>query len=284
MLSSCPVEEAAATKPTPTLPESLPWATMAPALMARAIQFTYHEDDDLPAAFARPIVGSITNEMLAAADEAKEAIYKELGRDKCGIGTPSDGLTRNWLMGVLILNALHGGAPEYGQAERFGRCTNKQLGKVRGREAAIDKAAKGQERKLLRTAPNDETGLVQLEVNRLLQLVELRCEPYTPRSATFKPAPSSGSRPKRAAALIDQPDLTLTEYKRSTPPLLTPTTDLVPAAPRSSARVEKIYAEMELAEEHHQQLEEAEACHDRSLELQRTCFIHQLERKQSDQA
>ena len=274
VLSVCSAELAAATKPISTLPESLPWAVLAPALMARAIQFTYHEDDDLPAAFAHPIVGSITNEMLAAADEAKEAIYKELGRDKRGIGQPSDGLTRNWLMGVMILNARHGGSPDYGQAERFGRCANKQLGKVRGREAAIDKAAKRQERKLLRTAPTDETGLVQLELSRLLKLVELRCEPYTPRSAAPKPAPSA-SRPKRAAALVDPPsDQALTECKvqcSAALPLNTPMTDPMPAAPRSPTLAQ--YMEMEDREEMDETME---------LLAENSRLRHQLAQEQTD--
>ena len=162
-------------------------ASVAVELKKRAQMLIYGDHEDEDATLKLPFAQTASNELLEAAADAVDAIHSELGMAERRIGKhsePDTKLTRNKLLGTLFSNLTAGGCIISDErAEALGKCVSKHLGKVRDRASSIDKAAVKRARKLLKAAEPNEQELVMCELERLLQLTELRAEVYSPRTA-----------------------------------------------------------------------------------------------------
>ena len=144
--------------------------------------------------FEKPLVEAATNELLEAAATVVDSVCCELGlerRKKSELG-----LTRNKCMGSLFSNSINGGRHcltllEPDAAEAAGKRIFKHLGLVRKRQVSIDRAASLAAKKLNSNAAVQAR--VSIELSRVLELLELRLERYTPVAPIVPPAKDAAS-------------------------------------------------------------------------------------------
>ena len=144
-----------------------------------------------------PLFEAANNELLEAAAAVVDEISRELGVER---RKKSDlGYTRNRCMGALYHNITAGGRhclaylePE--AAEAAGKRIFKHLGVVKKRALAIDKAANTAARRL--DADSTLQAHMSIELNRLLELLELRLERYMPVANVVPPAKGAAMHSK----------------------------------------------------------------------------------------